>query len=101
MNASESRLGELRTKLLPHIIRRLAETRTFKNSAELNAEAMRCFDNALVAALIFNEDHIDEDADIHLAHLMQIFTDEGIPALEALPVIEGFVLELNQKPAAK
>lgn len=101
MSASDDRLGELRTKVLPHVIRHLAETDTAANSAELSARAVQRFDGALTAAKFFHSQHQDEDPDLHLAHLMEVFHEEsGLPYSETIPIIEEFVLSPKQKPAA-
>ncbi len=100
MSASD-RLGELRTKVVPHIIRHLAERIDYKNSAELNLAAVQSFDRAFAAAEFFHAQHQDEDPDLHLAHLMQVFHEEsGLPYSETIPIIEDFVLAPKQKPAA-
>jgi hypothetical protein len=101
MSTSHDRLGEMRTKLLPHIIRHLAERSDYKTTAELSLAAIQSFDRALTAAEFFHSQHQDEDPDLHLAHLMQVFHEQaGVPHLQSLPVIEEFVLPPKQKPAA-
>jgi hypothetical protein len=72
-------LGELRRQMAPRV------------SAER-------FDGLLIAARIWHRDHRDEDDETHRAHLMQIFIDAGIPALETVPIVD-FVL--NEQPAPR
>ncbi len=93
MSTSDNRLGELRTRLLPHITRHLAERGTYPDTGALNLSAIQSFDRVFAAAETFHCQHQDEDPDLHLAHLMQMFHEElGIPYLQALPVIEEFIL---------
>ena len=93
MSTSDNRLGELRTRLLPDIVRHLAKKGSYPDTGALNLSAIQNFDRVFAAAETFHSAHQDEDADLHLANLMQMFHEElGIPYLQALPVIEEFIL---------
>lgn len=91
--STSDRLGGLRTPVLPFVIQRLAETSTAGNTADLNLRAKERFDQTVDAARTFHREHPEEDADVHMAHLMQLFTDVGIPALASLPIIDELVLK--------
>ncbi len=97
--STSDRLGELRTKLLPHFIQKLSGNGGSSNT-DLSKRAAQRFDQALTTARIFHAEHPEEDSDLHVAHLMQVFQDVGVPALESLPVINEFVLvDTNVHPA--
>ena len=93
MVTSQDRLGELRIKLLPHVIRHLSERGNYPDTAALSLAAVQSFDRAFTLAETFHLEHPEEDPDLHLANLMQVFHDEvGIPYLQTLSVIEEFIL---------
>lgn len=99
--STSDRLGELRTSLLPHVIRHLAESGSkYQNAAELNQAAAQRFDARLTETKVFFAGHTHEDPDVLTGHFMHLFEEIGIPHLASLPIIEEFVLPPKQKPAA-
>lgn len=91
---STDRLGELRESLLDHVRKTLTDTSEEKR----DLRARERFDSALINARIVHAQKPDEDKDVHLAGLMHLFDEIGIPHLASLPLIEEFVL-MEKKPA--
>jgi hypothetical protein len=86
-NMSTDRLGELRESLL-HFVLAMVPPRV----ANRELCARERFDAALINARIVHANKPDEDKDVHLAGLMHLFDEIGIPHLASLPLIEEFVL---------
>ena len=94
MSTSE-RTGELRARAVPYLMRAIAggDGPKPQGQAGLSKMARERFDELLATARTFHTEHLEEDADLHMAHLLQIFVAAGMPALESIPAINELVLD--------
>ncbi len=89
MSTSQERLAKLKAAALPRVIARIAEDPAHKDrsKAALELMATRKLDKALLVAEAYHLDHPGEDPDIHTGAMLGAFVKIGIPALEAIDIV--------------
>jgi hypothetical protein len=97
--STSNRLGELRTKVLPYIIKNLAANPNlkFQNSAEVSDAAVNNFEEVVMAAQRYCGEHSHDDRETRCATVGHMFTELGILPLEAVQIAE----ELFPKPGGE
>ena len=82
---STDHLGEARVRALSHLERSLAG---LDSQATIGRRAGLEFEGAVAIAVMYHQNHSGEESAVHQAALAEPFVRLGVPALDALQIVE-------------